>query len=74
MFGKYGTVTKHSCIVAKLAYVSFIELFSVNTAGMNKLKIKVKSNMICRTCANVEKMRNSYKRWVQKSQNEEMQV
>jgi len=24
--GEYGTVTKHSCIVAKLAYVFFIEL------------------------------------------------
>jgi len=28
VYGKYGTVTKHSCIVAKLAYVFFIELGS----------------------------------------------
>ena len=26
LYGKYGTVTKHSCIVAKLAYVFFIDL------------------------------------------------
>jgi len=31
--------------------------------------VKSRNDKICRTCAHVDKMRNSYKRWVQKFQN-----
>ena len=35
---------------------------------------QIKYDAIRRTCAHVDKIRNLYKRWIQKSQNEEMQM